>query len=53
MVDRMDLMPKHPHGISFLFPKSGKIKTGRKEKDEDDRNKQCYFGFFHRFLRLK
>lgn len=53
VVYAMDFIAVHPLMIGFLFPKSGKIEAGRKEKDEDDRNKQCCFGFFHHVLRLE
>ena len=49
----MDPVSVHPLMSGFLLSKSGKIETGREEKDEADRNKQSHFGFFHRFLRLE
>jgi hypothetical protein len=40
LADGLKPVSVHPLKMRLLFPESGKIKTGRSEKDEDNRNEQ-------------
>ena len=49
----MDFIARYSYMIGFLFSIPGEIEAGSKEKSEDNRNEQKYFGFSHHFLRLE